>query len=128
MPSGRLRRGEAEKREQFMESLFKQNPDMSAAKANDEFLKQFGSRMRYKGVYTIRAKVQAQEAIRKGVIQPEPPRPRIVTEETKPTILVTGTPSQMQFLSKTLEELNNKGLVGLKVDHATDAYMVVTKS
>lgn len=127
MPSGRLRRGESEKREQFMESLFKQNPDMSAAKANDEFLKQFGSRMRNKAVYAIRAKVQVQDAIQRGVIQPETPRLRMPKEEGQPAILVTGTPSEMQFLTKTLQELNARGLSSLKVDHATDAYVVITK-
>lgn len=151
MPSGRLHRGEAEKREQFMESIFQKDPQMSAAKANDEFLKHFGSRMRNNAVYAIRARVQAARALKRetettqpsGYVQPsdytqaieyiqtpQAPRGRRSYEdfpETKPVFLVTGNIKQVKFLNDTLEGLRSKGLSDLRVDHIADSYAVITR-
>lgn len=146
MPSGRLHRGEAEKREQFMESIFEKDPQMSAAKANDEFLKHFGSRMRNNAVYAIRAKVQAAHGLKRDTVTTspsdyiqsgdyvqtsQPPRGRRAYEEfpeTKPVFLVTGNLKQVKFLNDTLESLRSRGLSDLKVDHIADSYAVITKS
>lgn len=133
MPSGRLRIGEAEKREKFMEEIFQKDPTMSAAKANDEFMKHFGSRMRNNAVYAIRAKVRAlaQAHLPKvDVVMVEQPRARRSYEELteKPAFLVTGSSKQVKFLNDTLEMLRSKGLSDLKVDHVADSYAVITKA
>lgn len=145
MPSGRLKTGEAAKREKFMEEMFLKNPSLTAAKANDELMRQFGSRMRSNAVYAIRSRVRAMQKLptlvqtpEAGPVTPtlevsfqEQPRGRRayeeVTEKEASAFLVTGSPKQVRFLNDTLESLRAKGLSDLKVDHVADSYVVITK-
>lgn len=55
----RLRRELATEREQFMTDLFKQNPEMSIAKANEKLKEKYGANMRLQKAYELRKRAQA---------------------------------------------------------------------
>lgn len=135
-------KGTPEEREQFMAEIFRKfysdsanaGKDLSIAKANKQEIKEFGSMLRNKRAYQIRATVKGQvlHGNKKGAEQVTKAA-RSEAELVQPgshrvAVLVEGTPDQVAWLGGVLDQLREVGLTHAKIDHKTDAYAVVSRA
>jgi biotin carboxyl carrier protein len=138
----RIKKTESEAREKFLMDLFRKQPTLSVAKANQQLQEKFGSQMRAQRAYELRdvaAKEvesaskpqpqQAQTAARKvnkrttsaGRIVNAP----IVGENKNRLVVLEGTSENISFLKEAIEAINGAGLARMNVDIANDKYAVV---
>jgi hypothetical protein len=128
-------KGTTEEREKFMAEVFReyyqQNgaaKDMSVAKANKKMVEKFGSMLRNRRAYEIRASVKKQ------VLHGNKEHTKAAREagdlapgSKRAAALVEGTPDQIVWLDGVLDQLSTVGLASAKIDHKTEAYAVVAR-
>lgn len=138
----RLKKTDVEQRETFVLTLFRENPKLSAAKANEKVKAKFGSQMRAQKVYELRAKAEAESKKevtaagrkpgrktkqarggRKPVVQAA--RKAAATVEFVPVLLPVGGEAEAGIIRKALDHLRNSGAINLKVAHSTGKYAVI---
>jgi hypothetical protein len=135
----RLRREIAAEREQFMTDLFKQDPNLSIAKANERLKEKYGANMRLQKAYELRKRAQAasvattveqQADVVQQVARGRKPGKRVpvpttvqaqVVDETKP-VVIPANPS----MTEAIATLNALGLTHLGSETVMGGkYMVI---
>lgn len=134
-------KGTTDEREKFMLDVFAKHysdpantKDLSVNKANEIFKAQFGSMLRNKKCYELRAVAKKTTAKTKGaptneVTQAARKSDGMVVAPGGPgaAALITGTPDQLTYLKSALNQLTDAGLVTGKVDHSAGGYVVVAQ-
>jgi hypothetical protein len=133
-------KGSPEQREQHMAEIFRKfyskpenaGKDLSVQKANKEMISHFGSMLRNKRAYQIRASVKSQvQHGSKGngnLKAGRHPAELVQPGSSRAAALIEGTPEQLAWLPVVLESLKVAGLAQARVDHKTEAYAVVARA
>ena len=134
-------KGTPEQREQYMAGIFRafyEKPenagkDLSVEKANKKMIEHYGSMLRNKRAYAIRATVKGQVLHgRKGGEQVTKAARNgadvVPAGSARAAALVEGSPEQIAWLDTVLVQLNGAGLAQATVDHRTEKYAVVVRS
>ena len=133
----RLRRELAAEREQFMTDLFKQDPNLSIAKANEKLKEKYGANMRLQKAYELRKRaagasvattVQQQADVVQQVSRgrkpgkPVPlPASTVQAAEVRPVVV----PANAGF-ADAIAQLNKLGLTHLATQNVLNGkYMVI---
>lgn len=111
-------------REAYMLEIFKQNPTLSAGKANEKFKEKFKTMMRNKRVYELRRLATDGN---KPVADPTASLARRGTArgDAQKAALITGSSDELMMLRRAVDKIRNSGLASLRVDHETPSYLVV---
>lgn len=134
----RLKKGEAEQREQFMISLFRKDANLSIPKANKAMQEKFGSKIRLQRAYELR-RIAAKgapvddkpvTAARKAAkLQKTGVRnnfmPRTSASRVAGVVVIEGQQPEIEFLTKALQTMEKQGLTVPQIDHRGDTYVVV---
>lgn len=134
----RLRRELATEREQFMTDLFKQNPDMSIAKANEQLKAKYGANMRLQKAYELRKRAQAasvattveqQADVVQQVARGRQPGKRVPVPTAAAHKVEAGKPVVIpanKGIADAIQTLNGLGLTHLNSETVLNGrYMVV---
>lgn len=135
-------KGSPEEREQFMAEVYRgfythpenAGKDLSVNKANEVFKKKYGSMLRNKKAYQIRAAVKAE--LKSGgktkvaaTAAARHSQSLVPAGSSRAATLIEGTEDQMKWLvSKVLPQLQQDGLASLRIDHTTSAYAVLARA
>ena len=136
--------GTPEEREKYMFSIFKDfysdpanaGKELSVQKANEKHIAKFGSMLRNKKAYQIRASVLAQLGEQTGrtpgkAVEKAARVPVEATDSSdyRAACLIEGSPEQIAWLKdKVLPQLKDAGLASARVDHSTEAYAVLARA
>lgn len=134
----RLRRELATEREQFMTDLFKQNPEMSIAKANEQLKAKYGANMRLQKAYELRKRAQAasvattvqqQADVVQQVSRGRQPGKRVPVPTVEAHRVEAGKPVVLpadKGIADAIQTLNGLGLTHLNSETVLGGrYMVV---
>ncbi len=151
----RISQDQVQERQSFLLELFRNQPDISRNEAMDEYKSKFGATLNAKTFNELREKAQSQVAGEKveeretesetsvedtatmlktvatseqtnGVGgQPAAKKPKAKVAGAK-NVFVDATPEQLQFLERVVQQLQDSGANNVKIDYATDRWMVLT--
>ena len=151
----RISQDQVQERQAFLLELFRNQPDISRNEAMDEYKNKFGATLNAKTFNELREKAQNQVEVEKveeretesetsaddvvarlktvatseqtnGVGgQPAAKKPKAKVAGAK-NVFVDATPEQLQFLERVVQQLQESGANNVKIDHATERWMVLT--
>jgi H2-forming N5,N10-methylenetetrahydromethanopterin dehydrogenase-like enzyme len=152
----RISQDQVQERQAFLLELFRNQPDISRNEAMDEYKTKFGATLNAKTFNELREKAQNQvvevekveeretesETSADDVVarlktvasaeqtngvggQPAAKKPKAKVAGAK-NVFVDATPEQLQFLERVVQQLQESGASNVKIDYATDRWMVLT--
>ncbi|KFA90771.1 hypothetical protein [Archangium violaceum] len=151
----RISQDQAQERHAFLLDLFRNQPDISRNEAMDAYKDKFGASLNAKTFNELREQaLREAESVEKeeeSVSEPEETpveekqrvvaaAPVLTNEAGAPAaakkpkakgpgsknVFVDATQEQLQFLEKVLVQLQDSGANNVRIDHATDRWMVLT--
>ncbi|HEX8825813.1 MAG TPA: hypothetical protein VF794_38235 [Archangium sp.] len=149
----RISQDQAQERHAFLLDLFRNQPDLSRNEAIEAYKNKFGASLNPKTFNELREQAQqelegekAEESSTESETSADDAAARLKTaassEQTasaqqaakKPkakgagakNVFVDATPEQLQFLERVVQQLQDSGANNLKIDYATDRWMVLT--
>jgi len=149
----RISQDQVQERQAFLLELFRNQPDISRNEAMDEYKSKFGAALNAKTFNELREKAQSQVVVEKveeretesetsvedtatmlkavatseqtNGGQPAAKKPKAKVAGAK-NVFVDATPEQLQFLERVVQQLQDSGANNVKIDYATDRWMVLT--
>ncbi|WP_375769325.1 hypothetical protein NR798_00155 [Archangium gephyra] len=152
----RISQDQAQERHAFLLDLFRNQPDISRNEAMDAYKDKFGASLNAKTFNELREQAlrdaeneeKAEESVSEAEETPVDEMkqrvvaaaPSLTTEASTPAaakkpkakgvgarnVFVDATQEQLQFLEKVLIQLQDSGANNVRIDHATDRWMVLT--
>jgi hypothetical protein len=150
----RISQDQAQERHAFLLDLFRNQPDISRNEAMDAYKDKFGASLNAKTFNELREQAlreaEGEEKAEESVSEETPveeTKQRVVAAAPELTggasapaaakkpkakgvgaknVFVDATPEQLQFLERVLVQLQESGANNVRIDHATDRWMVLT--
>jgi hypothetical protein len=151
----RISNDQAQERHAFLLELFRNQPDISRNEAMDAYKDKFGASLNAKTFNELREQAQrdvetAEEKAEETSTETETPaddaasrlkavassepngagaqpakKPKAKGTGSK-NVFVDAAPEQLQFLERVVQQLQDSGANNVRIDHATDRWMVLT--
>ena len=152
----RISQDQVQERQAFLLDLFRKQPDLSRNEAMDAYKEKFGASLNAKTFNDLREQAlsdrgaeEREERAAEPESEPEsaaeesPTRPSLslvepATGGAQPVkklkakgvgpknVFVDATQEQLQFLERVVQQLQEAGANNLRIDYATDRWMVLT--